>query len=540
MKKFFATLMTVTMVAGMLAGCGSAKEQPATGSTSAEPNAASTAGAPLKIGMTGPLTGDNSAYGIAVRGGMQVAVDEINAKGGLQIDFRAEDDEADVSDKAVAAYNTLKDWGMQLFAGATTTGSSLTLAAETANDEIFMLTPSASAVDVAMTNTLKDWGMQLFAGATTTGSSLTLAAETANDEIFMLTPSASAVDVAMTGTNVHQMCFTDPNQGASAAELMAQKWPDATIGMIYDSSDAYSSGVAEGFLAKAQELNLNVAVSDAAFTADNKADLSTQVTKCKDAGCDLVFLPFYYAEASRVLTYANSIGYKPTFFGCDGDLSTQVTKCKDAGCDLVFLPFYYAEASRVLTYANSIGYKPTFFGCDGMDGILTVEGFNHELAEGLVLMTPFDANATDERTVAFVEQFKANNDGLVPNQFAADGYDVIYALYDACVAAGIDGSTAPQDVAFVEQFKANNDGLVPNQFAADGYDVIYALYDACVAAGIDGSTAPQDACTKLCEQFQSMTFDGLTGKDMSWDANGMISKAPAAVVVTDGVYVPMA
>ena len=234
MKKFFATLMTVTMVAGMLAGCGRAKEQPATGSTSAEPNAASTAGAPLKIGMTGPLTGDNSAYGIAVRGGMQVAVDEINAKGGLQIDFRAEDDEADVSDKAVAAYNTLKDWGMQLFAGATTTGSSLTLAAETANDEI-----------------------------------------------FMLTPSASAVDVAMTGTNVHQMCFTDPNQGASAAELMAQKWPDATIGMIYDSSDAYSSGVAEGFLAKAQELNLNVAVSDAAFTADNKADLSTQVTKCK-------------------------------------------------------------------------------------------------------------------------------------------------------------------------------------------------------------------------------------------------------------------
>ena len=399
MKKFFATLMTVTMVAGMLAGCGSAKEQPATGSTSAEPSAASTAGAPLKIGMTGPLTGDNSAYGIAVRGGMQVAVDEINAKGGLQIDFRAEDDEADVSDKAVAAYNTLKDWGMQLFAGATTTGSSLTLAAETANDEI-----------------------------------------------FMLTPSASAVDVAMTGTNVHQMCFTDPNQGASAAELMAQKWPDATIGMIYDSSDAYSSGVAEGFLAKAQELNLNVAVSDAAFTADNKADLSTQVTKCKDAGCDLVFLPFYYAEASRVLTYA-----------------------------------------------NSIGYKPTFFGCDGMDGILTVEGFNHELAEGLVLMTPFDANATDERTVAFVEQFKANNDGLVPNQFAADGYDVIYALYDACVAAGI-----------------------------------------------DGSTSPQDACTKLCEQFQSMTFDGLTGKDMSWDANGMISKAPAAVVVTDGVYVPMA
>lgn len=398
MKKFFATMLAATMVAGMLAGCGSNDAKPETQAANNDP-AAQTSGAALKIGMTGPLTGDASAYGIAVRGGMQVAVDEINAKGGLQIEFRGEDDEADASDKAVAAYNTLKDWGMQIFAGATTTGSSLTLAAETANDQI-----------------------------------------------FMMTPSASAVNVAMTGENVYQMCFTDPNQGASAAELMAQKWADATIGVIYDSSDAYSYGIVEGFLAKAEELGLKVAVSDAAFTADNKTDLSTQVTKCKDAGCDLVFLPFYYTEAAQVLTYA-----------------------------------------------NTIGYKPTFFGCDGMDGILTVEGFDPALAEGLVLMTPFDANATDERTVSFVEQFKANNNGLVPNQFAADGYDVIYAVYDACVAAGVDGSTPADEV-----------------------------------------------CTKLQEQFAGLTFDGLTGKSMTWDANGMISKAPTAVVVTDGVYVPMA
>ena len=329
---------------------------------------------------------------------MEIAVAEINAKGGLQIDFKAEDDEADGSDKAVSAYNTLKDWGMQIFAGAVTTGSSLAIAAEAANDQI-----------------------------------------------FMLTPSASAVDVAMTGSNIYQMCFTDPNQGASAAELMSQKWPDATIGVIYDSSDAYSSGIVEGFLAKAEELGLNVAVSDASFTADNKSDLSTQVTKCKDAGCDLVFLPFYYTEASQVLTYA-----------------------------------------------NTVGYAPTFFGCDGMDGILNVEGFDTALAEDLVLMTPFDANATDDATVSFVTQFKENNDGKVPNQFAADGYDVIYALYNACVAAGI-----------------------------------------------DGNTPAEEACAMLQEQFATMTFDGLTGKSMTWDENGMISKAPAAVVVTDGVYVPM-
>ena len=394
MKKLIAMLLAAALVLTVFAGCG--KTEPAAEETTAAPAAEGTAPA-IKIGVTGPLTGDNSEYGLAVRGGMEIAVAEINAKGGLQIDFKAEDDEADGSDKAVSAYNALKDWGMQIFAGAVTTGSSLAIAPETVNDQI-----------------------------------------------FMLTPSASAEDVALTGSNVYQMCFTDPNQGAAAADLMKEKWPDATIGVIYDSSDAYSSGIVDGFLSEASELGLNVAVSDAAFTQDNKADLSTQVTKCKDAGCDLVFLPFYYTEASQVLTYA-----------------------------------------------NTIGYTPTFFGCDGMDGILNVEGFDTTLAEGLALMTPFDANAESAKS-------------------------------------------------FVDQFKANNGGKIPNQFAADGYDVIYAIYNACVAAGVDGSTPAADVCAALQEQFSTMTVDGLTGTNMTWDENGMISKTPIVVVIENGAYVPMA
>ena len=391
MKKVLAMLMAALMVAAMFTGCSSSK--PATETTAAA--AAATAGT-VKIGMSGPLTGGASAYGLAVKAGMEVAVEEINAKGGLQIEFNAQDDEAD-GEKAVSAYNVLKDWGMQVMAGQVTTGSALAVA------------PESTA-----------------------------------DNMFNLTPSASAESLALSGANIFQMCFTDPNQGASAAELVSTKALGTKVGVIYDSSDDYSSGLYKGFSDKAAELGLEI-VATTSFTADNKADLSAQVTQCQDAGADLVFLPIYYTEAAQILSYA-----------------------------------------------NKIGYAPKFFGCDGMDGILTVEGFDTSLAEGLALMTPFDANASDEATQSFVAKFKEKMDGLVPNQFAADGYDCIYAIYEAMTAAGITGSESASEI-----------------------------------------------CTALEAQFATMTIDGLTGTGMHWDENGMISKAPAAVVIENGVYVPM-
>ena len=390
MKKVLAMLMAALMVAAMFTGCSSSK--PATETTAAAAAAAGT----VKIGMSGPLTGGASAYGLAVKAGMEVAVEEINAKGGLQIEFNAQDDEAD-GEKAVSAYNVLKDWGMQVMAGQVTTGSALAVA------------PESTA-----------------------------------DNMFNLTPSASAESLALSGANIFQMCFTDPNQGASAAELVSTKALGTKVGVIYDSSDDYSSGLYKGFSDKAAELGLEI-VATTSFTADNKADLSTQVTQCQDAGADLVFLPIYYTEAAQILSYA-----------------------------------------------NKIGYAPKFFGCDGMDGILTVEGFDTTLAEGQALMTPFDANASDEATQSFVAKFKEKMDGLVPNQFAADGYDVIYALYNAMTAAGVTGSESASEI-----------------------------------------------CTALEAQFATMTIDGLTGTGMHWDENGMISKAPAAVVIENGVYVPM-
>ena len=379
MKKTIALVLVAVLAVAMFAGCG------------AKP--AADASAAIKLGMCGPLTGGAAVYGTAVQAGMQIAVEEINAKGGLQFELNCQDDEHD-TEKAANAYNALKDWGMQIMAGPVTTAPSNVVAAECAADQIFMLTPSASG--------------------------------------------ASVIE---NGDNIFQICFTDPNQGTASADYMASHNLGTTIGVIYDSSDVYSSGIYEKFAAQADANGLNVATVQS-FTADNKADLTTQVTKCKDAGCDVVFLPFYATEAAQVLTYA-----------------------------------------------NTIGYSPIFFGCDGLDGVLTVEGFDPALAEGVMLLTPFSADSADEATQSFVAKFQEKT------------------------------------------------GIIPNQFAADAYDVIYAIAQACEKGGVNASMSASEINAILVEQFTSMTFDGLTGKGMTWEATGEVSKSPMAVIIENGVYV---
>ena len=385
MKKVFAIALAAVMVVAMFAGCGSSK-------SAADPNT-------LKIGLTGPLTGGNAVYGNAVKVAMEIAVEEINAAAGdngLKIDFKAEDDVSD-NETALNAYNNLKDWGMQIFAGAVTTGPCMAIA------------PDAVA-----------------------------------DQIFMMTPSGSAETIALAGGNIFQMCFTDPNQGDASAQLINAQNLGTKIGVIYDSSTDYSTGIWKSFKAKAEELGMNV-MEDAvtSFTADSASEMTTQLTKCKEAGCDLVFLPIYATEASIVLNNA-----------------------------------------------AAMGYDPVFLGCDGMDGILSVEGFDTALAEGLIMMTPFAADADDDATKSFVAKYQEKTGGETPNQFAADGYDVIYAIYAGCLEKGI-----------------------------------------------DGTTSRADACTKLTEYFGSATYSGLTGSNMTWDTNGMVSKIPTAVEVVNGVYV---
>ena len=236
-------------------------------------------------------------------------------------------------------------------------------------------------------NALMDWGMQVMAGTVTSGSGITVAAQAFDERTFMLTPSGSSVDLIADKDNAFQVCFTDPNQGIASADYFADHFADAKVAVIYRNDDAYSQGIRDTFVKEAADKGVAV-VYEGTFTDATSTDFNVQLTA---------------AQA--------------------------------AGADLIFLPIYYTPASVILQQASQMGYAPKFFGVDGMDGILTVEGFDTKLAEGVFLLTPFSADADDARTQAFVAEYQKRF-GETPNQFAADGYDAAYILKAALQAAG--------------------------------------------------------------------------------------------------------
>ncbi len=348
----------------------------------------------FKIGGIGPVTGAAAAYGSAVMNGAQIAVDEINEAGGVngaQLEFNPQDDEHD-AEKSVNAYNTLKDWGMQMLLGSVTSAPCIAVEAEAVNDNMFLLTPSGTAVE------------------------------------------------CISGDNAFRVCFSDPAQGTESAKFIGENGLATKVAVIYDSSDVYSSGIYDAFQTEAANQPFEIVASES-FTADSKTDFSVQLQKAKDSGAELVYLPFYYNEAALVFQQA-----------------------------------------------ADMDFAPLWFGVDGMDGILSVEGFDTSLAEGVMLLTPFSASAEDEKTQSFVTKYQD--------------------LY----------------------------GEVPNQFAADAYDGIYILKAALEQAGATTDMDASAICDALKAAMQEITYDGITGTQITWGADGEPIKAPIAVKIVNGAY----
>lgn len=405
MKKLVSLGMAVALAASLTA-CGGSKTSETTTAAAGETNAASgdtteaakaSAEGSFKIGGIGPITGSTAIYGQAVMNGAELAINEINAAGGIngaQIEFNFQDDEND-TEKSVNAYNTLKDWGMQMLVGTVTSAPCIAVGAESSNDNMFQLTPSGSAVDCAKFE------------------------------------------------NQFRVCFSDPNQGAASAQYIGENKLATKVAIIYDSSDVYSSGIHDKFISEAANQGIEV-VSDEAFTADNNTNFSVQLQKAQDSGAELVFLPIYYSQAALILAQA-----------------------------------------------KQMGYESQFFGCDGLDGLLTVENFDTSLAENVMLLTPFAADAQDDLTKNFVTSFK-------------------------------------------EKY-----GDTPNQFAADAYDAVYAIKAAAEKAGITPDMDASAICDVLKTAMTEISVNGLTGENMKWSVEGEPEKAPKAVKIVNGAYTAM-
>ena len=383
-KKIICLGLSVALTASMLAGCGSKKKD--------EGDKKDT----FYIGGIGPISGGAAIYGQAVKNAAELAVEEINAAGGMngyKVEFKFADDEHD-KEKSVNAYNVLKDWGMQILMGTVTSAPCVTVAEKTETDEMFQLTPSGSSVD------------------------------------------------CITGSNAFQVCFTDPNQGVASANYIGDNELAKKVAVIYDSSTVYSSGIYAKFKSQAEANKKFDIVYEGSFTSDTNKDFSVQLQGAKAAGATLIFLPIYYAEASSIITQA-----------------------------------------------DQMEYNVTFFGCDGLDGLLDVKNFDTKLAEGVLLLTPFAADAKDDKTVSFVNKYKEKF-GDTPIQFAADAYDAIYIIKAA-----------------IEQNKVTPDMEI------------------------------SEICEKLSDAITKLKFDGLTGTGMTWAASGEVNKEPKAVVIENGVYV---
>ncbi|SHO52143.1 ABC transporter substrate-binding protein [Anaerocolumna xylanovorans] len=383
MKKVFKKVVSLgllgTLTVASLAGCGTKN----TGSTGSDGSDASGTGdGTFLIGGLGPLTGQAASYGISVKQGAEVAIQEINDAGGvkvgdqtLKLKLEFEDDEAD-ADTVTAAYNTLMDKGIQALLGTVTSGAGLALADQTYADGILQITPSGSAKELTK------------------------------------------------NPNAFRLCFTDPLQGETMADYVINTLGLKKVAIVYNNADDYSTGVADAFESKIKELGGEV-VAKEAFVTD-AVDFNTQLTTIKGTDAQIIFAPVYYQDAAYITTQASELGMTLPFVGSDGwdgVLDKVVDKKVLEGA--VFLsPFFAADPDTavqafVTKYKEKYNTSPDQFAADGYDTVYVIkaalekagktdsadliEAMTHIEVKGLTGTVTFDTNGEPNKGAKFIE-----------------------------------------------------------------------------------------------------------------------------------------
>lgn len=325
-KKILTLSLALAVAATAFAGCGNKDDQ--TGNDKQQ----GAEGETIKIGILAPLTGNVSVYGVASSNGSKLAIDKLNAEGGIlgkQIEIAMEDEEGDAT-KAVNAYNKLVGEGIVALVG-----------------------------DV------------------TSKPTISVAQKSVKDNLPIITPTATAKDVTTFGTNVYRTCFLDPYQGETMASYAKEKLGFNTVAILYDTSDDYSIGIAEAFKAKAESLNMTVTNYEA-FNAGDQ-DFKSQLTKINTSKPDALFIPSYYNTVALIATQAKEVGLTSTLMGADGwdgTLEAVTEDNRDAIEGCYFANHYYTQDETpvvkdfVEAYRTAYGKDPISFSALGYDSVM--------------------------------------------------------------------------------------------------------------------------------------------------------------------------
>ena len=330
-KRVFAMLMACMMALSLVA-CGNKTNDNGGSGDSADGAGTET----IKLGVVGPLTGGYANYGLSVQHGAQLAVDEINAAGGVngkQLELSAQDSQGD-PESAVAAYGKLMDWGMNVFLGGVLSGETASVVAAAKTDDMFIMETTGSA-DKCIDG---------------------------NDKAF-------------------RICFYDSYQGTAAADYLKDNALADEVGVFYQSDNDYSAGLYNAFVAECEKTGVTIKETQTFTTATN-TDFSTQVNALVNSGVKVVFIPIYAEEASTFLTQAKGkFAEDVYFFGADGldgilgKVSQDVTIADNV---LMMTPFAADSAAAnvqafVSAYQANYNATPDQFAADAYDAVYVVK-----------------------------------------------------------------------------------------------------------------------------------------------------------------------
>ena len=336
MKRRLLSLALALCLAASLTACGGSKTPEASTGTSG--SAAEAGGGTVTLGMIGPLTGSLAVYGTQIENGVKLAIEEINAAGGV----------------------TLSDGAYQL-------------AVETKDDQ------GDSTECVNAMNSLISDGIQLVVGSATSGCTSAITSIANSEGVVLITPSGTADSLTTTMDYVFRTCFRDSFQGELAAQYALDEGY-TKVGIVYCSADTYSAGLRDAFVAACGKLGLEIVAEESVATM-TEVDYTNQFNKMVSSGAELVFTPFYYDVMGPYLVpQARSAGFTGVLLGADGVDNTETTI--PAGADLsvyndvMFVNHYATElatsdvsANFVASYQAKYGETPNNFDALAYDAV---------------------------------------------------------------------------------------------------------------------------------------------------------------------------